>query len=193
MLHPPPRPAEERHSWVGGTAGEPSSHFHPYLNCWPDPRTPPGAIAVFTDPRVVPYWTRQPHGCPRGSRQPGLPKETGSGDSASSGLEDCPTLAQALLRPGSCCLLSRRPECVLLLLPFPAGAAERGSWHHGAARALLCGDRAPGTPPWLGTSHGGMSPGAVAGSSWAWPPHSSLKLLFKREFPGSLFTAAIYL
>lgn len=42
MLRAPPRPAEERHSCAGGTAGEQSCRFPFYLNCRPDPRTLPG-------------------------------------------------------------------------------------------------------------------------------------------------------
>lgn len=119
MLHPPP--AEGWHSRLGGTAGEPSSRFHPYLNCRPDPRTLPGVgTSVYRSSSCAlmdSAASRVSQGEPSAGASQGK-RERGQ---CQLRFGDCPTLAQALLRPGSCCLLSRRPECVLLLLPFLLG------------------------------------------------------------------------
>lgn len=86
MLRPPPRPAEERHGWVGGTStlleslagpSHPARGGHPCLQ--------------------ILELCLNGLGSPGGSRQQGLPEGTGSGDNASSGSEHRPTLAQALL------------------------------------------------------------------------------------------------
>lgn len=190
MLHPPP--AEGWHSRLGGTAGEPSSRFHPYLNCRPDPRTLPGvgtsvyrsSSCALMDSAASRVSQGEPSaGASQGNRERGQ---------CQLRFGDCPTLGQALLCPGSCCLLSRRPECVLLLLPFLLGL-RRGAPGSFKGQGDHC---SVGTVPQEHPSHGGMSPGAVAGPSWPMGLLSLelfLKLLFKREFPGSLFTAAIYL
>lgn len=172
MLHPPPR---LRSCWLwrwGGTAGEPPSGFHPYLNRSPDP--PPGVHQCLRIFDLCLNRLRSLVAGPGRAVSWGLREETRSGDDASSGFEASPELVQALLCPESCCLLSRWPECVLLLLPLRCwGRGEEflaSPARLARAEVLQRRDSAPGPPPWLGTVTWGVSLGALAGPSWAWLP-----------------------
>lgn len=80
--------SEERHSRVGGTAGEPPCRLHPYLNRRPAPRTLPAVGASVYRASSCALMDSAASRLCRGSRQPGLPKETASGDNASSSLGD---------------------------------------------------------------------------------------------------------
>lgn len=198
MLHPPPRPAEGRHSWVGGTAGSHGS-LPPLLELLAGPRTLPGGHQCLQILELCLNGLGSLTAVPGGAVSRGFPRKPGAGttpapvwspaprrprlscalgaaafspDVLNVSCSSCPSLLG--LRRGAPGITGQEERCSVGTVPQelrPGWGHHTAGCHHGL---------------WQVQAGLGLPTGLLS-------LKLLLELLFKREFPGSLFTAAIYL